>query len=73
MAISLETAKQMLDLYVQAEKEVLLNQSYKINDRTLTRANLEEISKNRQIWEQKVSRLERNTRGLVIKRGVVLD
>ncbi len=73
MAISLETAQTMLNLYIEAEKAVLLNQSYKINDRTFTRANLDEITKNRAIWEQKVAKLERPRRGISIRRGVVLD
>ena len=73
MAISLETAQTMLNLYIEAEKAVLLNQSYKINDRTFTRANLDEITRNRTIWEQKVSKLNRPRRGISIRRGVVLD
>jgi len=73
LAISLETAQTMLNLYIEAEKAVLLNQSYKINDRTFTRANLEELINGRRIWEQKVARLEQPRRGISIRRGVVLD
>jgi hypothetical protein len=63
----------MLNLYIEAEKAVLLNQSYKINDRVFTRANLEEITRNREIWETKLNKIARNRKGIKIKRGVVFD
>ena len=73
MAISLETAQTMLNLYIEAEKTVLLNQSYKIGERTFTRANLDEITRNREIWERKVNQAGRPRRGISIRRGVVFD
>ena len=73
MAISLETAQTMLNLYIEAEKAVLLNQSYKIGERTFTRANLDEITRNREIWERKVNQAVKIRRGITIRRGVVFD
>ena len=48
-------ANDMVDLYVAAEKAVLKGQSYTINNRSLDRADLEEIRKGRKEWEQKLA------------------
>ena len=40
---SVETCKEMINSYIEAEKSVLLGQSYKIGSRELTRADLTEI------------------------------
>lgn len=44
-------AREMRDLYVAAERAVLLGQSYTIGGQSLTRANLAEIRKGRAEWE----------------------
>lgn len=44
-------ATDMLALYIAAEKAVLNGQSYAISGRSLTRANLSEITKNRAYWQ----------------------
>ena len=44
-AITLEIAKEHLDIWLEAEKAVALGQSYTIGSRSLTRANLSEIRK----------------------------
>lgn len=41
--MSLAVAQERLALYLEAERKVLLSQSYTIGQRTLTRANLREI------------------------------
>ena len=46
---SVETCKEMINSYIEAEKSVLLGQSYKIGSRELTRADLTEIIKARQL------------------------
>lgn len=51
----MSTATDMLALYIAAEQAVLKNQSYSINGRTLTRANLAEIRAGRHEWEAKVN------------------
>jgi hypothetical protein len=52
------TAREMLDLYTEAEKTVLGGQSFRINtggtDRTLTRADLEQIRAGRREWQARV-------------------
>ena len=47
--ITLETAKRHLDAWLEAELAVTNAQSYTIGSRTMTKANLTEISK---IWRQ---------------------
>lgn len=51
----MSTATDMLALYIEAEEAVLKGQSYTINGRTLSRANLREIRNGRQEWERKVA------------------
>ena len=45
----------MVELYVAAEKAVLRNQSYSLNGRSLTRADLSDIRAGREQWEAKVA------------------
>jgi hypothetical protein len=47
----------MLTLYIDAEKHVLQGQSYTIKDRTLTRADLATITKERRRWQALVDSL----------------
>lgn len=54
-----------LAAYLAAETAVLAGQSYSINGRTLTRANLNEIQQGIQIWDQRAKGLSRG--GLVVK------
>ena len=56
-------ATDMLALYIAAEKAVLTGQSYTINGRTLTRANLTEITKNRAYWQAMVNKEQATTLG----------
>lgn len=53
------TSTEMITLYTEAEKAVLLGKSYEINGRKLTRENLSEIVKGRQEWERR-QRAENN-------------
>lgn len=57
-AITLEIAKEHLDIWLEAEKAVALGQSYTIGSRSLTRANLSEIRKSIQYWKDTVIALE---------------
>ena len=52
---SIETCKEMINSYLEAEKAVLLGQSYKIGSREMTRADLTEIIKARQLWERNLT------------------
>ena len=57
-AITLETAKKHLDMWLEAESEVAINQSYTIGGKSFTRANLAEIRKQIEYWSNKVAELE---------------
>ncbi|MGE9970294.1 DUF6148 family protein [Candidatus Pseudoscillospira sp. SGI.172] len=56
--VTLEIAKKHLDAWLTAELEVTTHQSYTIGSRSLTKANLSEIRKQIQFWENEVARLE---------------
>ncbi len=57
-AITLETAKKHLDMWLEAESEVAINQAYTIGGKSFTRANLGEIRKQIEYWSNKVQELE---------------
>ena len=58
MGLDLNTAKEMLYLYINAEKAILRNQSYKIADKELKRADLRDIRSNMQYWKKQVEILD---------------
>lgn len=66
----LETAKKHYKAWLAAELELTTSQSYTIGTMTLTRANLAEIRKQIEFWENKVKELQnqakRNGRNRVI-------
>jgi len=63
-AISLVDAQYMLDLYLRAERDILqFGQSTAIQDKRLTRADLEQIVASRRSWERKVSDLQAGNGG----------
>lgn len=57
-AITLETAKRHLEMWLEAESEVAINQAYTIGGKSFTRANLGEIRKQIEYWSNKVQALE---------------
>lgn len=58
IGISLEIAKKHLDAWLTAELEVTTHQSYTIGSRSLTKANLSEIRKQIEFWQDQVAQLE---------------
>lgn len=54
MQDSISLAREMVALYTQAERAVLLNQSYTIAGQSLTRADLDKIRAGRKEWENKL-------------------
>jgi hypothetical protein len=70
-SVSLATAQEMLNLYIEAEKAILKNQSYTIKDRTFTRANLSIVARERARWRREVDRL--SGRGIRARRAVPRD
>jgi len=51
----MDSAQEMLDFYMSAEKSVLEGQSIRYGERLLTRADLAEIRKGRQEWQTVVN------------------
>lgn len=58
MGYTLEIAKQHLNAWLTAELEVTTHQSYSIGTRSLTKANLAEIRKQIQFWQNEIAKLE---------------
>lgn len=52
--ITLETAQKHLDAWLEAELAVTSSQSYTIGSRVLTRADLAQIQKEIEYWDNKV-------------------
>lgn len=62
-AISLETAKEHLDMWLEAECRVAVNQSYTVQGKTYTRADLADIRKQVEFWENKVEHIQNVNKG----------
>lgn len=60
--ITLEVARKHLDIWLEAEAEVSMAQSYKIGSRNMTKADLGEIRKQIEYWSNKVAQLENTAR-----------
>ena len=54
----IEIARHHLNAWLEAELELTTHQSYKIGSRSLTKANLAEIRKQIEYWNDQVARLE---------------
>ena len=54
----IEIARYHLNAWLEAELEVTTHQSYKIGSRSLTRADLAEIRKQIEFWQNRVAKLE---------------
>lgn len=61
MSITLETANNMLQAWLNAEMALTTGQSYSMGSRSLTRANLSEVRKSVEYWENKVNALSGKT------------
>jgi len=59
----MSTASEMIALYNEAEKKVLKGQAYSIDGTSYTRANLTELRKGRQEWENKLRQEESKSKG----------
>lgn len=57
--ITLAQAEARLADYLTAEERVLAGQSYTINGRSMTRANLKEIQDGITVWDNRVKQLDR--------------
>ncbi|MDM5272089.1 DUF6148 family protein [Sulfurovum sp. zt1-1] len=74
MAIDLDTANTMLTEWLNAEKAILKNQSYKIGDKEFTKVNMSYVRENVAYWEKKVLSLtpasEGGRKGVRMKKAV---
>ncbi|WP_323145940.1 DUF6148 family protein [Pseudomonas marginalis] len=68
MAITLEQAQGQLQAWLDASMKVSQKQSYRIGTRQLEYADLAEITKTIDYWQQQIDRLESGrTRGIVLR------
>lgn len=68
--ITLAQAEAKLALYLTALDKVLLKQSYSIDGRSLTYANLADIENAIQYWDSKCKKLSRGSRGNITARSL---
>lgn len=71
MSSLLEMNKKRLEMYYEAEKAILLNQSYTVDGMTLNRANLSHVQKEIKKLEQDIRRKEH--RGSRARRVIPVD
>lgn len=72
--ITLDAAKDNLQIWLEAQREVSTGQSYKIGTRSLTRANISDILKMIRYWQNVIDELEAGAgRGARVLRGVPRD
>ena len=72
--ITLDAAKENLQIWLEAQKTVATGQSYKIGTRSLTRASLKEINDMIKYWLNAIDQLESGVgRGARVLRGVPRD
>lgn len=74
MGAKLDTARDKLAKYMEAEDRVLNGQSYTISGRSLARADLAEIRNGLAYWQGKVDRLEATGHdGPTVRRIIPID
>ena len=74
MFVTIEEARANLNIWLEAEKAVATGQSYKIGGRSLTRANLSDITKRIAFWRNELDKLETGAgRGARALRAVPRD
>lgn len=72
-AWTLNEARNMLALWIEAEAAVATSQSYQIGTRRLTRADADVITDKIKFWRREVERLECGARGARVMRAVPRD
>ena len=71
--IPYEVANKKLKLWLEAEDAIALSQSYTIEGRSLTRANLTEVREAIEYWGDLVSKMESGTAGVKLQRALQCD
>ncbi|MEY8437916.1 DUF6148 family protein [Anaerotruncus colihominis] len=59
----LEIAREHYRIWLQAEEEIALNQSYTIGNQSLTRADLGKVAQRLEYWRNRVAMLENMEKG----------
>lgn len=70
---TIEECKEMISLYIEAEKAVLTGKRYRIGTRELERVDLDEIVENRAKWENRLKALQNGGKTRIIRRIVPTD
>lgn len=70
---TIEECKEMIALYIEAEKAVLTGKRYRIGTRELERVDLDEIVENRAKWENRLKALQNGGKTRIIRRVVPTD
>lgn len=71
--VTVEEARANLQLWLEAERAVATGQAYKIGTRSLTRANLSDITERIKFWRNTVAQLESGSSGMRVFRAVPRD
>ena len=71
--ITLEEAEENLRIWLEAERAVATGQSYKIGSRSLTRADLSDITQRIAFWRNEVEKLKSGRTGSRVMRAVPRD
>lgn len=72
--ITIEEARSNLQMWLDAEKALATAQSYKIGTRSLTRVDLDDITKRIKYWRNVIAELENGTGpGIRVMRAVPRD
>ena len=71
--ITKDMAREMLQLWLDAERAVTTGQSYKIGTRSLTRSNVSEIAARIKYWRNEIDKLENGRKGARVMRAVPRD
>ena len=70
--IQIESAREMLAGWMEAERAVMTGQEYRIGTRMLRRADLREIAERIRYWKAEVDRLEGNS-GIRVQQVIPRD
>ena len=71
--ITKEMAREMLQLWIDAERAVTTGKAYSIGSRSLTRANISEIAERIKYWRNELAKLESGRRGIRVVRVIPRD
>ena len=75
--LTLQTAQEMLNLWIEAEKKITVGQSYSIDtggsSRSLTRANLKEVRESIEYWEARCAELSGEGKRAVFRKVTPVD